>query len=200
MMGLLALNIGLVFILTAPAEPSCHHKKASDTDVAASEPASDSLYQLDLVLTDQEGRQASLKGYAGQPLLVSMFYGSCKSVCPLIISTLQRIDAALPAEARGRTRVLLVSLDPETDTPALLATVAATHKIDTTRWSLSRAEPGDVRLLAAALGIKYKKQPDGVINHSSVITAVAPSGAVLARMVTLADPIEPLTAVLAAFH
>jgi protein SCO1/2 len=94
----------------------------------------------------------------------------------MLISTIQRFELGLPEANRKRLRVLMVSLDPERDTPAKLTEVAQRHRVDAARWTMARAEAGDVRRLAAALGIQYRQLPDGEFNHSTVITLLDPQG------------------------
>jgi protein SCO1/2 len=130
----------------------------------------ESLYQLHIQLTDQSGNAVSLDTFRGQPVLISMFYGSCPYVCPLTINTIQKTEQALDPAVRKQLRVLLVSLDPEQDTPEKLAEVARRQKVDTSRWKLVRADGADVRKLAAVLGVRFRKLPDGEFNHSTVIT------------------------------
>jgi len=148
----------------------------------------DSVYQLHIALTDQAGAAATLERYRGQPVLITMFYGSCPHVCPMLISTLQRFERELPEASRGRLRVLMVSLDPERDTPAKLTEVAARHRVDLSRWTLARAEPKDVRRLAAALNIQYRQLPDGEFNHSTVITLLDAQGRIRKQTSSMLRP------------
>ena len=141
----------------------------------ASVPA-DSLYQLQVPLTAQSGQATTLDRYAGGPVLVTMFYGSCPHVCPMLIATIQRLERELSEANRGRLRVLMVSLDPQRDTPAKLTEVAQRHRVDLARWTLARAEAADVRRLAAALNIQYRRLPDGDFSHSTVITLLDAQG------------------------
>lgn len=155
--------------------------------VAAAVPG-DSLYQLDLPLTDQSGKAVSLDLYAGGPVLVTMFYGSCPHVCPMLIATVQRYEGELPEAGRKRLRVLMVSLDPDRDTPAKLTEVAQRHRVDLARWTLARAGADDVRRLAAALGIQYRKLPDGEFSHATVITLLDPQGRIVKQTSGLLRP------------
>lgn len=136
----------------------------------------DSLYQMQIPLTDQSGKAARLDLYAGHPVLVTMFYGSCPHVCPMLVSTIQRYELELPEASRGRLRVLMVSLDPGRDTPAKLTEVAQRHRADLARWTFARAGTDDVRRLAAALNIQYRQLPDGEFSHSTIITLLDPQG------------------------
>ena len=149
---------------------------------------SDSLYQLELELTDQQGRAIRFDEVARGPAMVSMFYASCPHTCPILITSMQLIERELPGEQRNQVRVLLVSLDPERDTPERLAELAARHGADLSRWIFARAAPGDVRLLAAALDIRYRKLPDGEFNHSAAVTLLDPDGRPVARTSKLGAP------------
>ena len=150
----------------------------------------ESLYQLKLDLTDQTGEHAGLDVFRGQPVLISMIYASCPHVCPLTISTLQLAESELTQDQRSRLRVLLVSFDPENDTVEKLAELARRHKVDGLRWKLARADAGDVRKLAAVLGVRFRKLPDGSFNHSTVITLLNAGGVPVlnSNMLARADP------------
>lgn len=149
-----------------------------------------SLYQLEARLTDQAGRAQGLDLYRGSPVLVTMFYGSCQATCPLIIDTLRSTERGLPEEQRAKLRVLVISFDPERDTPQALGRIAATRRIDTTRWTLATADTDTVRDIAALLDLQYRKLPGGEFNHSTVIALLSPRGEIEARSTQLgrADP------------
>lgn len=136
----------------------------------------DSIYQLDVSLTTQDGRAATLDMNSGHPTVISMFYSSCPNVCPTLIASIRRMEQQLTEPGRGRLRVLLVSLDPERDSPAQLKELAQRQRVDSTRWTFATAGEADVRKLAAVLGVRYRKLPDGEFNHSTVISLLDPSG------------------------
>ena len=140
-----------------------------------------SIYNLDVNITDQDGAVQSLDTYRGHPVVISMFYATCPNVCPILISTIQMMERKLPADELSKLRVLLVSVDPENDTPQVLQQVALRHHIDTDRWKLTRATPQDVRKIAAVLSVKYRKLPDGEFNHTSILTLVDGEGVVQAQ-------------------
>ena len=171
---------------------------AGAAGAAAPEAPGDSLYQLELALTDQAGKATGLERYRGQPVVVSMFYASCPHVCPMLISTIQRYERELPEAQRGRLRVLMVSIDPERDTPAKLAEVAARHHVDGKRWTLARADAPAVRKLAAALNIQYRQLPDGEFNHATVITLLDPAGRPLRQTSSMLRPDAEFSAALKA--
>ena len=141
----------------------------------------DSVYQLDLPLTSQDGKNSTLADLRGQPVLIAMFYTSCKFVCPLIVNAMKNIDKALEDNERAHFRIVLVSFDPEHDTPQALRTVADEHHLDLTRWTLARTDAESVRKLAAVLGVQYRAIQNGDFNHSTVISLLDSSGRIVAR-------------------
>jgi len=169
---LFSLIAGWLFAATALAQPA---------NPATGPLPGDSVYNLDASLVDQDGKTLRFADGRGQPRLVSMFYSSCKFVCPMIIDTLRRTERSLPDADRRRLGVLMVSFDPDRDTPEALKNVAAKHKVDLMRWTLARAEDADVRRLAAVLGIQYKLRDDGDYNHSSVMILLDAEGRIVAR-------------------
>lgn len=150
-----------------------------------------SLYALDVTLTDQSNAPAKLDVFRGKPVLISMFYSSCPSACPLLISNVKRIEAALDPASRSELRVLLVSFDPEHDKPEALQAVVARHGVDAERWKLTTGTEDQIREVAAVLGIKYR-QADGTFNHSSVITLLDRDGKIDLRVDGIGDGVAPM--------
>ena len=182
-----ALASGLA-LADAPAGPAAEHAHAVMAPGAAV--PGESLYQLDTKLETHDGRTLELAALRGSPVLVTMFYASCEGVCPLIAVHLRRIESRLSTAQRERLRVLMVSFDPARDTPEALAKFARDHRADADRWVLARADEGDTREIAAALGIRYRGLPNGVFSHSTVITILDADGVMRARTSDLKE-IEP---------
>jgi len=150
----------------------------------------DSTYHLAVPLVDQDGRAFAFADGRGRARIVSMFYTSCKYVCPLIIDTLLKTERELAPAGRERLDVLLVSLDPDNDTPDALKRIADKRRLDTSRWRLARTDAAHVRRLAAMLGIQYKQLENREFSHSSALVLLDADGRILARSDRLgeADP------------
>ena len=125
----------------------------------------DSVYQLALPLTGQDGERRDWEALRGKPRLVSMFYTSCQYICPLIVDSGKAVQRALTPAQRDRLGIVLISMDPARDTPA--APSAAQRKLDTGRWLLAGRRQDDVRSVAGVLGIRYRALADGEFNHTS---------------------------------
>lgn len=182
--GLLAAGVAVA----PPAAAQGHRHEAME----AAPPRGDSVYALSASLVDQRGRTVGLDLFRGHPVLISMFYASCPDACPLLIADLQRMERELPPRIKADLRIVLVSLDPERDTPDALQALARARRVDESRWRLLRAPEDTVRDIAALLGVKYRRLPDGSFNHSSVITLLDPDGAIVVRDDAMGGPHEAL--------
>lgn len=153
--------------------------------------AGPSLYALTMNLVDQDGKTIGLDVWRGHPVLVGMFYASCPSACPLFVSTIEGVESSLDDRTRADLRVLLVSFDPA-DSPEVLAKLADKHHVDRARWRFASGTDDQVRDLAAALGVKYRKLPDGNFNHTSPLVLLGSDGAIHARVESVGDPTDGL--------
>ncbi|MEO8998807.1 MAG: SCO family protein [Rhodanobacter sp.] len=151
----------------------------------------DSVYQLPLRLTGQDGQQHLLSARRGRPQLVTMFYTSCQMVCPLIIDSLRLTRNALDSAVRAKIDLLAVSFDPARDDVATLRAYADKRKLDPRIWTLARAEPAQVRQLSGVLGLQYRQLPDGEFNHSSELILLDAEGRIAARTTVIGrlDPV-----------
>ena len=170
---------------------------STDAPVAlATAPSTPSIYPIHVALRDQDGLAIDLDVHRGHPVIVSMFYGSCPTACPLLVSNIKELEASLPPEVRAETRVLLVSFDREHDTPQALSVLAAKHHVATDRWRLATGADEDVRQIASALDVSYRKQPDGSFVHDSVIAVLDAEGRITARTAETLPDLAPLVAAL----
>lgn len=161
----------------APAATSTPSTTAPLAPIGAPVTDRGSLYDLDIELEDHADREIKLDVFRGHVTLVSMFYSSCPAACPTLISDLRRIDAELSDAEKRDVRVLLISMDRDKDSPASFRDLAEKHGIDLSRWTLAEPEhEADVRAVAAALNIKYRKLPDGNISHSTIVTILRRDG------------------------
>ncbi len=108
---LLALAMGSTGAVEAPAgEPPALDR------VTLAEPAKGIT---DFALTDQNGKPMRMSGLRGEPVLVFFGFTHCPNVCPAVLGVLKRVHAARDRAVR-RTRVVMISVDGERDTPAAM--------------------------------------------------------------------------------
>jgi protein SCO1 len=147
----------------------------------------DSLYQLPVELTAANGASLKLSSLRGKPLIVTMFYSRCTSVCPMLTHELQQLMSRLSTLERARAQILMVSFDSAGDSPATLTVFKSEHQIADDNWLIAKASARDIRSLAAALGIQYRELPDHSFNHSAVVSVTDRGGTVRARTSDLND-------------
>jgi len=70
-------------------------------------------------LVDQDGRPASEQALRGKWSMVFFGYTSCPDFCPATLQTLQAASSKLGGQADD-LQVVLITVDPERDTPAVL--------------------------------------------------------------------------------
>ncbi len=177
----------------ADAPRPCPHHAAHAAPPAAAAPLPDtSVFHLDSDWTTQTGAPFRFASLRGNPTVILMFYGSCQAVCPILIGDVLRVEAALSPSARARTRFVLITLDPATDTAPRLRALAAERGMDPARWTLLRGQETDIRTVATVLGVQYSRLDAGEFTHSNTITLLSPEGLVVERLEGLRQPVEPL--------
>jgi protein SCO1/2 len=179
---------------TSPApvtEPSSG--SAATAEPPASPRSNRSIYVLPMTLTDQNGDRIGLDVFRGKPVFIGMFYGTCPSACPLLISTIKHAMSELDAPTAAQMHVLLVSFDPERDTPEALGKIVVERGLDA-RWKLANAPEDQVRDLAALLGVQYRRLPDGNFSHTSSIVLLDRAGVIDARLDDTTQPVDSLVA------
>src|SRR5688572_744136 len=80
----------------------------------------DSVYQLPASLTDSAGRAVRWQDLQGQPRVATMFYASCRYICPMVVDSLRAVERELSEKERQRIAFVLISMDPARDTPEAL--------------------------------------------------------------------------------
>jgi len=129
----------------------------------------------DFALTDQTGKTVRLSEMRGEPVAVTFLYTRCPvaTACPLTTAKFSRLDAMLAQRKFGY--LLVVTVDPEHDTPAVLADYAKMAGADPKRWKFLTGSPSAVARVASSFGVMY--YPDhGQMIHSQAVAVVDPKG------------------------
>ena len=138
----------------------------------------ESLYQTEVGFTNDRGEAFRLIELRGRPVVLTMFFATCSHACPMLVTVMQQIRAALPADLPNPPVFVLVSFDVERDTPTALARYRAGRLLDG-QWELLHGDNDAVRELAALLGIKYQQDAGGGFSHSNVISILNAEGEVV---------------------
>jgi protein SCO1/2 len=109
----------LFTLLAAAALCGCSRSGVSfkNTDITGAD------YGRDFALTDHTGKKRTLADFRGKVVVVFFGYTRCPDVCPTTLADLKVAREQLGEDGK-RVQVLFVTLDPERDTPQLLASYA----------------------------------------------------------------------------
>jgi protein SCO1/2 len=87
----------------------------------------------------------------GKILLINFFYADCDAVCPLMTANLARVQDLLGARVGDEIRIVSISLQPEHDTPEIMAAYARTYGAGP-GWLFLTGRRDDIELLRHRLG------------------------------------------------
>ncbi len=129
----------------------------------------------DFTLTDQTGKSMRLSSLRGEPVAVTFVYTRCPdaTACPMTMAKFAKLNAALSKAKTGR--LLAVTVDPENDTPAVLADYAKKIGADPERWKFLTGRPEAVARVAESFGVLYYSD-HGKIVHSQAVAVLDPDG------------------------
>jgi protein SCO1/2 len=124
----------------------------------------------DFQLTDQTGKSVKLAEFRGAPVLVFFGFTHCAQVCPAALHLLRQLEREHRAEL-GKTRIVIVSVDGERDSPAAMK--AWLQPISTSFIGLTGA-PATVHNIAAQFSAAFYKVPGAnkseySMEHNSLI-------------------------------
>ena len=154
----------------------------------------DSIYLVEDRYEDQRGQALQLTAFRGHPVLLAMFYARCPQACPLLISDVKRVLGAVPEAERRQVKVVVVTLDPERDTAAFLSETMKARGLDAAQWTLVRTDPAATRTLAAILGVRYRAEADGAIDHTSQIALLDRWGRKVVVRAQIGAPVDGFAA------
>jgi len=140
-------------------------------------PISDlSIYNLPSKWTNQNGKNIEMKDLKGKVLVMVMIYTSCKAACPRLVADMRNIESRLPEDVKENVQLVLVSIDPEVDTPKRLKSFSIENKMEGNQWVFLRSTEENTREFAAVLAVNYKKVSPIDFSHSNIISVFNTEG------------------------
>ncbi len=127
-------------------------------------------YGKDIGIADTSGQIRRIEDFKDQVTLVFFGFTRCPDVCPSTLMRLRQVRDALGADA-GKLQVLLVSVDPERDTPDRLE--AYVKNFDPSFIGL-RPDPAELEKVVKAFHAIAVKVPtadgkDYTVDHSATL-------------------------------
>src|SRR5262249_53385516 len=134
----------------------------------------------DFTLRDVDGQAVQLSDLRGHVVLLAFVYTKCPAACPLVTQRMALLQQRL-VQARtfpARVNLLSVTVDPERDTPAVLAQYAHAFAADPNGWHFLREEADRLRPVLAAWDEWTRPLPGGEIDHPARIHLIDARGRV----------------------
>lgn len=153
------------------------------------EPASD------FTLTTHNGESIRLTDFRDKVVLLYFGYTYCPDVCPTTLSSLAQALDELKQKDKEQIQVLMVSVDPERDTPETLADYLP--HFDPAFLGLTGTEE-EVATAAESFGIFYQKGPGSVesgylVDHTATVSVLDKDGR-LRLLFSFGTPAEDIAA------
>ncbi len=162
---------GCCGILTLGCKSSTKHETVEKKQAILTQDLSDlSVYNLPSNWTDQHANQMQLQDLRGNIVVVAMIYTSCQAACPRLVADMRHIEKTVNSKAKSKIKYLLVSIDPQVDTPERLKKFSIDNEMDGEQWLFLRSNEEDTREFAATLAVNYKKISPVDFSHSNIIS------------------------------
>jgi len=129
-------------------------------------------------LIDQNGNAVTADTFRGQWDLVFFGFTNCPDICPTTLQILANAKRAfISAKIEVTPRIVLVSVDPERDTPEIMGKYVDYFGDGNLGVS---GELAELTKFTAALGIYFEKMPaegeNYSVNHSAAVLVINPQG------------------------
>jgi protein SCO1/2 len=134
-------------------------------------------YARDFKLPDTEGRVRGIQDFRGKAVVVFFGYTQCPDACPTTLAEIAEAKKLLGADG-ARVQPVLISLDPERDTPQLLKAYVGNFGPD---FIALRGTPEQTAAVAKDFKVFYRKVEGRTpgsytLDHSAASYAYDPEG------------------------
>ncbi len=188
----LHLFITLLALTLVPGWAVAQHGSHSNGNVLDAKDVnhSHSLFQLDAEWINHRGETFQLSKFKGNPVIVTMFYGSCTQVCPILIRDANRLYHAIDQSLQKDVQIFAVTFDPDNDSVSTLYNYAEQKQLNLPNWHFVTGERNKIRELAMLLGVQYSQKSDGHFAHSNLVTLLDGDGMIAFRLEGLNQPVD----------
>ncbi|KTB73572.1 copper-binding protein [Pseudomonas sp. ICMP 3272] len=172
--AIVALVLGLILSQLLPGSGSEDQAALNDAGIVLL-PKSRPLPALSM--SDQNGATVALDDLKGKWTLMFFGYTFCPDICPTTLAQIKQIRTELPEKVVERMRVVLVSVDPDRDTPQQLKQYLG--YFDKQYIGLT-APVADIQTLANAVSIPFipadTSKANYFVDHSGNLALIGPDG------------------------
>ena len=124
---------------------------------------------------DQRNASVAFSDFHGDAVAVAFIYTRCRDACPVITRKFAAVRSLL---GDGPFRLVEVTIDPQHDTPPVLAAYAREYGIASSEWRIHTGRAEDVVDFDRSMGIHFISSDPDTILHDERIVLVTPDGTV----------------------
>ena len=132
----------------------------------------------DISMTNQDGQPVAINELKGKWSLLFFGYTFCPDICPTTLAQLRQIKSELPEAVRDKVQIVLVSVDPNRDTPKQLKQYLG--YFDPQFVGLTPGSIDELQTVANALSIPFipadTRKPGYTVDHSGNLALIGPDG------------------------
>lgn len=150
---------------------SCINSKPKNVELP-----DNSIFNLSSQWHNQNGDALHLKDLQGKTLVVVMIFTTCQSACPILVAKMKSIESKISRDDIEKVNLVLVTIDPENDTPEKLKLFAKTNNMDAPQWTFLTSNEAATQEFANVLSMKYKRISPIDFSHSNIISIFNPLG------------------------
>src|SRR5690606_10679327 len=90
----------------------------------------DSIYNLASEWEKQDGSKITFSDFQGKVIVTTMIFTSCQTACPRLVDEMRNIAEMVGKVNSDDIQYVLISIDPETDTPEVMKAYMKINKFD----------------------------------------------------------------------
>jgi protein SCO1/2 len=131
-------------------------------------------------LVNERGAPVDERSLQGHVTVVDFIFTRCPSSCPRLTARMGELQGRL-AQSKSGVKLVSISVDPDNDTPPVLAAYAAQAHADPSRWSFLTGATKDVQdVVVSGFRVAASKQARGAndydVIHGDWFVLVDPRG------------------------
>jgi len=135
-----------------------------------------SIFEISDDWKDDQNQTVRLSQFKDKHIVITMSYTSCKKICPQLTNTkLQEVEKYYQT-TKTPAEFIIVSFDPENDTPKILAEYRKAHGFTSGHWHFLTGNLEATKSLARKLGLGGFFQMESHIVHDFKIVLLEPNG------------------------
>jgi len=165
-------------VVVEAKEKECCKKDAKANTEVSKEIPEESVFNITTDWKNQNDNLIKFNSFAGKITIAAMVFTHCESACPRIVADIQRIEKSFTSNELKQINFVLISMDPERDTPERFREFSKEHQLNS-NWTLISSSEDATMEMANVLNVRVKKLSGGGFDHSNTIHVLNQQGLIV---------------------